>query len=103
MFNKFDVEQQVTLAEFIMEYLPHISADPEIGKTVSTMHQWHSLSTMIYYEKCPVGVFQCINDNMCEEYREYNAQLLFKQVCFNISYAFMDYLQVCIISFLLLT
>lgn len=96
-------QQGGTFTQFIIEYLPRISADPKIGEAIIMNDQstgaWNPNVVTIRYEKCPVGRLRCPNYNMCRWHRKYNAQLCFKHIRYTLSNAFLDYLQVCIIYF----
>lgn len=93
-------QQEHTLAQFIIEYMPRIPADREVGEAISAMAQWSfwdpEAPSTIWYENCPVGRFQCTNYKKCQWSRIYNAQLHFKQIRYDRSNAYLDYLQVCI-------
>lgn len=100
--------QDATLIQFIIEYLPHFAADPDIGKEISGATVTDDSKDRndcegppkiyIHYEECPIGSSLCSDYyGMCLEYRKYCAQLHFKQLRYEFSAVCLDYLQVCCI------
>ncbi|KJA14773.1 hypothetical protein HYPSUDRAFT_416112 [Hypholoma sublateritium FD-334 SS-4] len=104
-FCQHEWEQECPLAQFVVENLPRISSDPELGEAISKDIKADESSgppfrKTIYYENCPVGPSQCLDYGMCNGFQRYNAQLRVKQISYDISNARLDYLQVCILPLL---
>ncbi|KJA18123.1 hypothetical protein HYPSUDRAFT_968106 [Hypholoma sublateritium FD-334 SS-4] len=96
--------EEGTLAQFMIEYLPCISSDPELGEAIRKDIQRDENDSSarrrtIYHENCPVGPSQCPNYEMCDGFRKYDAQLRFRQISYEISNVRLDYLQKCGITY----
>ena len=81
------------LAQFIIEYLPHIPADLEIGQAISALGNSAYCYNMSLGE-CPVGMTCCPNFDLCRQVRYYGLILRRKQCQFEIAISFRNYLQV---------
>ena len=84
-------EWENTLAQFIIEHLPHIPADLEIGQAISALD---GCGWIISIGVCPVGMTCCPNFDLCRQFCKYAATLHRKQCQFEIAITFRDYLQV---------
>ena len=89
------------MLQFIIEYLPHIPANLEIGQAIIALNGYKYGT---YTARCPVyHPEHCSNPDLCKQLREYISKFNRKKTNFEISVVFQDYLQVCFIQFSLIS
>lgn len=93
-----EIEQQSSpLAELIIQKLPQISVNLEIGQAIKTV-KWTYNNQKLQAESCPEGRFYCPYYFPCRRFRKFEAQLRFRRLRNETACIFRDYLQVCIIQ-----
>lgn len=89
------------MLQFIIEHLPHIPANLEIGQAIIALNGYRYSS---YNGRCPSNnPAHCSNPDLCKQLREYIRKFNRKKTNFEISVVFQDYLQVCFIQFSLIS
>ena len=90
------------MLQFIIEHLPHIPANLEIGQAIIALNGYRYSPSIT---RCPIdNQAHCFTDpDLCKQLQEYIRKFNRKKTNFEISVVFQDYLQVCFIKFSLIS